>query len=69
MTVHRQLNRGMMRYATQGRYRFVLVVDLVSWLRDTYADAEVSSKMIEAVRELAKLRNDPATKRRRAAVG
>lgn len=65
MGLHRQLNRGRIAFATQGRYKFVSVSSLVTFIRETYTDDEIAKRLIEAVRESAKIRNDAGAGRAR----
>jgi hypothetical protein len=67
MGLHRQLNKGRITFATQGRYKFVSVASLIVYIREMYTDDEIARRLVEAVREAAKIRNDAGAERAREA--
>lgn len=63
ITLHRWMDKGDLAFKRQGRYRFVLLSDLITFVWNTYTDRDVAGKLVQDLRELIKIRHDPGAKR------
>lgn len=57
-SLHRHMDKGRIKYESQGRYRFVKFKDMVEWVRLHFTGEMMQNTCIARLREARKLRND-----------